>query len=539
MRKLLFFSVLLMILASVSIAFASPFSDVPKDHWAFEAIDTLHSKGIIDGYADGTFKGNKVVSRYHLAMVIAKMLVSVEQKRGTISKADLKVIERLTMEFADELALMSIKVKSLQSDLEDIKEEVSGIKKDVHNISEFIKNGGNDKVKISGDIVIRNYDLKQKNAFHRNRTESMFRVHLDTRISEKISVHTGWNVIQDQNDRNAPFATNEWNGGNKNTGDVEEAYFKFKNTFKTDDSLKVGRFWYSHGHGLVVHDFVDGISYSQKRKSADLTLNCFFDRNNSFQRQKDYLNIWNLNLDYYYRSHKLYLGFYYNSRDFINEYDIWAPEGEELSQRKINKNKSDRRIELGASGPIGKKNSKLTYDLASVHNESKDYIRFRNNGKIFDYKGWLSYGAVKYDTKKDFSFKLAYTYAEEESVSQFRRNDFNSYCMREETPFDDLAIANIAVTNLKDAKIQIGYRFKNASKHSLRLAYDKLEAKNKQVPNDTTLITFEYKYQLSENTRVRFVYQNAKYKDGYYYSWQPIQPNTRESIFITEIYARF
>ena len=528
-----------MILASVSIAFASPFSDVPKDHWAFEAIDTLHSKGIIDGYADGTFKGNKVVSRYHLAMVIAKMLVSVEQKRGTISKADLKVIERLTMEFADELALMSIKVKSLQSDLENIKEEVSGIKKDVHNISEFIKNGGNDKVKISGDIVIRNYDLKQKNAFHRNRTESMFRVHLDTRISEKISVHAGWNVIQDQNDRNAPFATNEWNGGNKNTGDVEEAYFKFKNTFKTDDSLKVGRFWYSHGHGLVVHDFVDGISYSQKRKSADLSLNCFFDRNNSFQRQKDYLNVWNLNLDYYYRSHKLYFGFYYNSRDFINEYDIWAPEGEELSQRKINKNKSDRRIELGASGPIGKKNSKLTYDLASVHNESKDYIRFRNNGKIFDYKGWLSYGAVKYDTKKDFSFKLAYTYAEEESVSQFRRNDFNSYCMREETPFDDLAIANIAVTNLKDAKIQIGYRFKNASKHSLRLAYDKLEAKNKQVPNDTTLITFEYKYQLSENTRIRFVYQNAKYKDGYLYSWQPIQPNTRESIFITEIYTRF
>ncbi|MBP5469801.1 MAG: hypothetical protein J6Z11_11220, partial [Candidatus Riflebacteria bacterium] len=263
-------------------------------------------------------------------------------------------------------------------------------------------------------------------------------------------------------------------------------------------------------------------------------------RNNSIT-QKDYLNVWNINLDYYYKNHKLYLGFYCNSRDKIYDYDRDQP-GLSTGWVKLQniKNKSDIRVEMGASGPIGNKDSKLTYDLASVHNRSKDYIRFTDNQQTYSYKGWLSYGAVKYDTKKDFNFKLAYTYADEDAINTaFKRNDFNSYCMREETPYDDLALSNLNVYNLKDAKIQVGYKFGNAKKHSLRLAYDKIEAKNKRVPNDTSLITFEYKYQISENTRIRFVYQNTKYKDGYYYSWQPIQPNTRESLFLTEIYARF
>ena len=424
--------------------------------------------------------------------------------------------------------------------MNSMKEDVSNIKKDVHNLRDFIKNGGNNKVKISGDMVVRNYGFVQKNGDHKHRTESMFRVHLDTRISEKISIHTGWNVIEENNDRAVPFATNEWNGGNKNTGDVEEAYFKFKNTFKTDDSLKVGRFWHSHGHGLVIHSFVDGISYSQKGKTTDLTLNCFFERMNTFQNKHDYLNVWNLNLDHYYKNHKLYLGFYYNKRSYAYEYDRWAPDGYEWSEKKINKNKSDLTVEIGASGPIGKKkNSKLTYDLASVYNNFKDYIRYRDTQQRFDYKGWLNYAAIKYDTKKDFNFKLAYTSADEESRAFIRRNDFNAYCMREENPYEDLALTNIIVTNLKDAKVQIGYRFKNANKHSLRLAYDKIESKNKADPNNTSLITFEYRYQLSENTRIRFVYQNTKYKDGYRYANIDLAPDTRETLYMTEIYTRF
>ncbi len=306
---------LLVFILFATTSFASPFSDVPKDHWAFEAIDSLVSKGIFETYPDGEFKGEKVVSRYHLAMVIAKMLASVEQKKGQVSRADLKVIEKLTIEFADELALMSINIKSLQNDLADVKENVSGLKKEINDIKNFIKNGGNDNVKISGDIVVRNYDFKQNNGAHNNRTESMFRIKLDAKVTEKISAHVRWNLIQDNNDRAVPFATNEWNGGNKNTGDVEIANLEFKDLFKTGDKLKVGRDWYTHGHGIVIHDYVDAVSYSKKCGYVDLAFNCFFDRNNSITA-KDYLNVWNINFDYIHKNHKLYLGFYYNSRDY-------------------------------------------------------------------------------------------------------------------------------------------------------------------------------------------------------------------------------
>ena len=510
-------------------AFASPFSDVPQNHWAFDAINSLTSKGIIKGYEDGKFSGDKVVSRYHLAVVISRMLASIEQKPEAVSKADLKVVERLTMEFADELSLMNISVKSLEKELYGIKKDVSNLKTDIKNIKDFIKNRGNDNVKISGDVLVRNYGSEVKNGAHAHRTESIFRIHLDTKISEKVSAHASWNLIEDNNDRAIPFATNEWNGGNKNTGNVEAAYLKLKNTLKSNETItiKVGRDWYSHGHGLVVHDFMDAISFSKPIKNADLAFNFFYDRNNSLY-QKDYLNIWNINIDYYYRNQKLYLGFYYNKRD-------WAYDTPN-QQVALNKNAKDLRIEMGASGNIGKKTSGLTYDLSSVYNKSETFAKYINDQKV-DLKGWLTYIAVKYDKDKDLNFKLAYTYANDESFANIKRYDFNSHLMRDETPYDDLSllISNGFLNNIKNYKAQVGFKLKNNNKHSFRFAFDKLQEDNSNLrKTNTNLITAEYRYQLSPNTRVRFIYQNAKDKEGSY------TPRNKDvQLYMTEIYTRF
>ena len=515
-----------MILFCNLFVFAGPFSDVPKTHWALDAINSLTSKGIIKGYEDGTFGGNRVVSRYHLAVVISRMLASIEQKPEAVSRADLKVVEKLTIEFADELSLMNISVKSLEDELYGVKKDVSNLKSEVKNIKDFIKNGGNDKVKISGDITIRNYGYeRQKNGFHNHRTESLFRIHLDTRISEKISVHSTWNLIEKNN--RAGLITNEWNGGNKDTGSVERAYLKLKNVLNSNETIKVGRDWYTHGHGLVVHDFMDAISFSKPAKNAELAFNFFYDRNNSLT-QKDYLNIWNINIDYYYRNQKLYLGFYYNSRD-------WAYDTPNL-KNPLNKNAKDMRVEFGASGNLGKKTSGLTYDLAGVYNKSETYAKYPN-GKEVDLKGWLGHVALKYDKKKDLTFKLAYTYADEESFSNIKRNDFNSYCMRDETPYDDLSmiVINGILTNVKNYKAQIGYTLKKAKKHSFRLAFDKLIEVNSNVfETDTNLITAEYRYQISPNTRIRFVYQNSKDKKGFF-----TPRNETSQFYMTEIYTRF
>ena len=50
------------------------FPDVPNDHWAKEAVETLHGNDVLDGYPDGEFKGDKQMTRYEYAQMLYKGL---------------------------------------------------------------------------------------------------------------------------------------------------------------------------------------------------------------------------------------------------------------------------------------------------------------------------------------------------------------------------------------------------------------------------------------------------------------------------------
>ncbi|NLM41752.1 MAG: S-layer homology domain-containing protein [Firmicutes bacterium] len=67
-------------------AFASPFADVPADHWAYDAIVQLAAAGLIEGYPDGTYGGSRMMTRYEAAMVFARALQRLE---GQIAAMDL------------------------------------------------------------------------------------------------------------------------------------------------------------------------------------------------------------------------------------------------------------------------------------------------------------------------------------------------------------------------------------------------------------------------------------------------------------------
>lgn len=60
--------------------FKLPFSDLPLDHWAVEAILRMVKKGIIDGYPDGTFRGDQGVTRYELAAALDKLFTKIKQE---------------------------------------------------------------------------------------------------------------------------------------------------------------------------------------------------------------------------------------------------------------------------------------------------------------------------------------------------------------------------------------------------------------------------------------------------------------------------
>jgi len=98
MKKTLGFILALVFVLSLSgTAFAAgPFADVPAKHWAYDAINKLAKAGIIDGYSDGTFHGDRTVTRYEMAQLVGRA-IEREDKADSQQKA---VIDKLTAEFA-------------------------------------------------------------------------------------------------------------------------------------------------------------------------------------------------------------------------------------------------------------------------------------------------------------------------------------------------------------------------------------------------------------------------------------------------------
>ena len=71
------------ILAIVDPSLTKEFPDVPANHWAYEAVSKLAGNGIVEGYPDGDFHGDRTMTRYEMAQVIYKALKkggSVDQK---------------------------------------------------------------------------------------------------------------------------------------------------------------------------------------------------------------------------------------------------------------------------------------------------------------------------------------------------------------------------------------------------------------------------------------------------------------------------
>ena len=62
---------------------ASAYDDVPTDHWAYNALDYLTQRGVLEGYPDGFFKGDRTLTRYEFAQAIARLLDTIgKTERG-------------------------------------------------------------------------------------------------------------------------------------------------------------------------------------------------------------------------------------------------------------------------------------------------------------------------------------------------------------------------------------------------------------------------------------------------------------------------
>jgi len=96
---------------------ASAYDDVPTDHWAYNALDYLTEKGVLEGYPGGFFKGDRTLTRYEFAQAIARLLDTIQQKGAT---DEIKVMaDSLRQEFSDQLSQQQKSIDGLNKTVTD------------------------------------------------------------------------------------------------------------------------------------------------------------------------------------------------------------------------------------------------------------------------------------------------------------------------------------------------------------------------------------------------------------------------------------
>ena len=199
----------------VTTAFAAnPFSDVTPDSWAYQAVSQLAAAGIVNGYPDGTFKGQNNITRYEMAQMVAKAMAN--QDRANAEQQ--AMINRLADEFSNELNNLGVRVARLEDRV------------------------GN--VKVTGDARLRYQDAEHANSKFDARARVQFNAKVNDRTDAVVRVTSGNFELGDSTTKGNANAT------------IDRAYVNHK--FGERVSLKAGRFNQVIGGGLAFDGTFDG-----------------------------------------------------------------------------------------------------------------------------------------------------------------------------------------------------------------------------------------------------------------------------------------
>ena len=211
----------------VTTAFAAnPCSDVTPDSWAYQAVSQLANAGIVNGYPDGTFKGQNNITRYEMAQMVAKAMAN--QDRANAEQQ--AMINRLADEFSNELNNLGVRVARLEDRV------------------------GN--VKVTGDARLRYRDAEHANSKFDARARLQFNAKVNDRTDAVVRVASKNFELGD--------ATNGSNVGVS----VDRAYVNHK--FGERVSVKAGRFNQVLGGGLAFDGTFDGAQFNAGNDKVNL-----------------------------------------------------------------------------------------------------------------------------------------------------------------------------------------------------------------------------------------------------------------------------
>lgn len=235
---------------------ADSFSDVPKDHWSYEALDYLAKNGVIEGYTDGTFQGNRTMSRYEMAAITARAMQASNLDIGARS-----VLEKLEKEYGSELATLRAQV---EQNTEDIKKNREAI----------------ERFKVHG-FVRTQYDY-DKNTDADTLDRSANRFYMDLRLDMKVN--DIW-TVKAQSETNRHYNNGHLRGENAMNENAQQTWSGHDGNFQRiwveaqQDGrwLNLGRAWRGLGfQNVLFGNESDGFQFGIPIKGTNLTASGFW-----------------------------------------------------------------------------------------------------------------------------------------------------------------------------------------------------------------------------------------------------------------------
>ena len=235
---------------------ADSFSDVPKDHWSYEALDYLAKNGVIEGYTDGTFQGNRTMSRYEMAAITARAMQASNLDIGARS-----VLEKLEKEYGSELATLRAQV---EQNTEDIRKNREAI----------------ERFKVHG-FVRTQYDY-DKNTDADTLDRSSNRFYMDLRLDMKVN--DIW-TVKAQSETNRHYNDGHLRSENAMNDNAQQTWSGHDGNFQRiwveaqQDGrwLNLGRAWRGLGfQNVLFGNESDGFQFGIPIKGTNLTASGFW-----------------------------------------------------------------------------------------------------------------------------------------------------------------------------------------------------------------------------------------------------------------------
>ena len=192
MKKILALAAVAALTAGVSAYAANPFSDVTADDWAYQAVSDLSAQGVVEGYPDGTFKGERNMTRYELAQIVARLMAKEDQ----LNAEQQATLDKLAGEYADELANLGVRVSNLEKKVGNIswsgdarmRYQDKGNNADAWNgrIRLNVKGQVNESTYVQGRFL-NEMDFKD----NKDSTTSMDQLYVNHNFSKEVAVRLG------------------------------------------------------------------------------------------------------------------------------------------------------------------------------------------------------------------------------------------------------------------------------------------------------------------------------------------------------------